>query len=85
MPLLTAVLRDDDPQAHPFPLVAAGMTDARHFDRLGIQTYGFLPMRLPPGLLPDLLHAPDERIPAAVPAPRAAAVGRVIRRYGRER
>ena len=57
------------------------MTDARHYDRLGIQTYGFLPMKLPPGLLPKLLHAPDERVPAAALARGAAALERTIARY----
>ncbi|MGI8411073.1 MAG: M20/M25/M40 family metallo-hydrolase [Solirubrobacteraceae bacterium] len=79
--LLSTVLREEDPAGHPFPLVTPGMTDARHFDRLGIQTYGFLPMRLPPGLLPDLLHARDERVPAAALTAGTAALGRVIERY----
>jgi acetylornithine deacetylase/succinyl-diaminopimelate desuccinylase-like protein len=57
------------------------MTDARHFDRLGIQTYGCLPMRLPPGLMPNLLHAVDERIPAGALTAGAAAIGRIIERY----
>ena len=42
-----------------------GVTDARFFARLGIQTYGFLPMKLPPGF--DFwsgVHGADERIPA---------------------
>ena len=79
--LLSEVLREEDPHGHPFPLVTAGMTDARHYDRLGIQTYGFLPMRLPRGRLPELLHAPDERVPAAALIAGAAALGRVIERY----
>jgi acetylornithine deacetylase/succinyl-diaminopimelate desuccinylase-like protein len=81
LPLLSTVLREDDPGGHPFPLVTAGMTDARHYDQLGIQTYGFLPMQLPPGRLPKLLHAPNERVPAAALAAGAAAIGRVIERY----
>ena len=75
------MLHEDDPACHPFPLVIAGVTDARHFDRLGMQTYGFLPMKLPPGLMPQLLHAPDERVPAAVLAPGAGAIARLIERY----
>ena len=81
LPLLSTVLCEDDPGGHPFPLVTAGMTDARRYDQLGIQTYGFLPMKLPPGRLPKLLHAPNERVPAAALAAGAAAVGRVIKRY----
>lgn len=79
--LLSSVLREDDPAGHPFPLVSAGMTDARHFDRLGIQTYGCLPMQLPPGLMPRLLHAADERVPAAALIAGAAALGRMVERY----
>lgn len=81
LPLLTGVLKEDDPACHPFPLVNAGMTDARHFDRLGIQTYGFLPMQLPPGLMPQLLHAANERIPAAALTAGARAIARLIERY----
>jgi acetylornithine deacetylase/succinyl-diaminopimelate desuccinylase-like protein len=80
-PLLTSVLHEEDPEGHPFPLVTAGMTDARHYDRLGIQTYGFLPMRLPPGLMPKLLHATDERITVDALAPGVAAIRRVVDRY----
>lgn len=79
--LLSTVLREEDPAGHSFPLVSPGMTDAQHFDRLGIQTYGFLPMRLPPGLLPNLLHGRDERVPAAALTAGTAALKRVIERY----
>lgn len=79
--LLSAVLREEDPGGYPFPLVTPGMTDARHFDRLGIQSYGCLPMRLPPGLMPTLLHAPNERVPATALTNGAAALGRIINRY----
>jgi acetylornithine deacetylase/succinyl-diaminopimelate desuccinylase-like protein len=61
---LAAVLRDADPEGVPVPLVLTGVTDARFFSTLGIQTYGFLPMRLPPDLdFLSLVHAADERVP----------------------
>lgn len=61
---LAGVLRDADPGAHPIPLVLTGVTDARFFSQLGIQTYGFLPMRFPAGLdFLSLVHAADERVP----------------------
>lgn len=61
---LAGVLRDADPGAHPVPLVLTGVTDARFFCRLGIQTYGFLPMRFPAELdFLSLVHAADERVP----------------------
>lgn len=63
---LADVLRAADPQGIPLPYMLSGVTDARFFNRLGIQTYGFLPMNLPPEFsFASLLHAADERIPVA--------------------
>lgn len=62
--LLAAVLRQHDPGCVPIPMLAPGYTDARYISRLGIQTYGFLPMRLPPHIGTELLHAAGERVPA---------------------
>jgi len=46
------------------PLLLSGVTDGRFFKRLGIQTYGFTPMKLPPDFkFTRLIHAEDERIP----------------------
>ncbi|MGH3049853.1 MAG: M20/M25/M40 family metallo-hydrolase [Gaiellaceae bacterium] len=61
---LAAVLRERDPGCTPIPMLAPGYTDARYVSRIGIQTYGFLPMRLPPHIGTELLHAPNERVPA---------------------
>jgi acetylornithine deacetylase/succinyl-diaminopimelate desuccinylase-like protein len=62
---LAGTLRELDHQAKPIPLLLPGVTDGRFFSQLGIQTYGFLPMRLPPQLpFMQLIHAPNERIPA---------------------
>jgi acetylornithine deacetylase/succinyl-diaminopimelate desuccinylase-like protein len=63
-PMLTDIIRSHDPGGVPIPALIPGYTDARHFARLGIQTYGFLPMRLPREISVDLIHAPDERVPA---------------------
>jgi acetylornithine deacetylase/succinyl-diaminopimelate desuccinylase-like protein len=61
---LAEILREADPAGTPTPLMIHGVTDARFFARLGIQTYGFLPMQLPPGFsFWETLHAADERIP----------------------
>lgn len=63
---LADILRQADPDGVPIPLVLPAVTDARHFARLGIQTYGFLPMQLPPDFnFSATIHAADERIPAA--------------------
>jgi acetylornithine deacetylase/succinyl-diaminopimelate desuccinylase-like protein len=64
MPLLTAVMTERDPGCVPIPMLLPGYTDARYISKLGIQTYGFLPMRLPPEIGTSLVHAADERIPA---------------------
>jgi acetylornithine deacetylase/succinyl-diaminopimelate desuccinylase-like protein len=62
---LAETLREADPEGIPVPLLLVGVTDARHFAPLGIQTYGFLPMRLPPGFnFQSVIHSADERIPA---------------------
>jgi len=63
-PMLADILRQADPDGVPIPALLPGYTDARHFARLGIQTYGFLPMRLPKEISVDLIHARDERVPA---------------------
>jgi acetylornithine deacetylase/succinyl-diaminopimelate desuccinylase-like protein len=60
--LLADIVRRADPEGIPFPYVLSGVTDARYFSRLGIQTYGFLPMDLPQGLI-GTVHAADERVP----------------------
>jgi len=61
---LAGVLREADPQGMPIPLLLSGVTDGRFFSRLGIQTYGFLPMQLPDDFnFSATIHAADERIP----------------------
>jgi len=61
---LAGVLREADPEGIPVPMVLPAATDARHFAELGIQTYGFTPMQLPPDLaFLSTVHAADERIP----------------------
>ncbi len=61
---LAGILRELDPGAQPIPYLLSGVTDGRWFARLGIQTYGFLPMTLPPDFkFFEVVHAADERIP----------------------
>jgi len=61
---LSRILKDADPGGIPVPLLLSGISDARFFSRLGIQTYGFTPMKLPKGFnVAELIHAADERIP----------------------
>ena len=61
---LADVLRELDPLAKPIPMLLPAVTDGRFFSRLGIQTYGFLPMQLPADMnFMRLIHAEDERLP----------------------
>jgi acetylornithine deacetylase/succinyl-diaminopimelate desuccinylase-like protein len=63
---LGSVLKDLDPSAIPLPFVMSGVTDARFFSKLGIQTYGFTPLQLPEDFsFISTIHAADERVPVA--------------------
>jgi acetylornithine deacetylase/succinyl-diaminopimelate desuccinylase-like protein len=64
--MLAGVLRELDPDGIPVPFMQPGVTDARFFAALGIQTYGFVPLRLPPDFdFPSVVHAADERVPVS--------------------
>jgi acetylornithine deacetylase/succinyl-diaminopimelate desuccinylase-like protein len=53
-----------DPDARIVPYMLSGGTDAKHFARLGIRCFGFIPLRLPPELdFAALFHGVDERVP----------------------
>jgi acetylornithine deacetylase/succinyl-diaminopimelate desuccinylase-like protein len=63
---LSSTLKSLDPSAIPIPYVMAGVTDARFLSLLGIQTYGFTPLKLPDGFnFVSTIHAADERVPVA--------------------
>jgi len=80
---LAGILRRADPGGVPIPLVLPAVTDARHFARLGIQTYGFLPMQLPPAFnFSATIHAADERIPAAALDFGTAAIFELLTSFG---
>jgi acetylornithine deacetylase/succinyl-diaminopimelate desuccinylase-like protein len=79
---LAAIIRELDPAGIPVPMLQVGVTDGRFFARLGIQTYGFLPLELPQGFeFTKLIHAADERVPANALRFGAEAVGRAVERY----
>ena len=79
---LAAILRELDPTGKPVPLLMPGVTDGRFFSRIGIQTYGFLPLTLPADFkLFSIVHAADERVPADAVRFGAEAVGRAVERY----
>jgi acetylornithine deacetylase/succinyl-diaminopimelate desuccinylase-like protein len=80
---LAAVLTELDPAGVPVPFVGSGVSDARFFGRLGIQTYGFTPMLLPAGIdFAPLIHGADERIPVAALEFGTEAILRLLRRMG---
>ena len=82
--LLAGVLKERDPAATAVPMLLPGVTDGRIFAKLGIQTYGFLPMRLPKDLgFTELLHAADERVPVDALEFGTGAIQAVLERYGR--
>jgi acetylornithine deacetylase/succinyl-diaminopimelate desuccinylase-like protein len=79
---LAGVIRELDPEGVPVPLLQIGVTDGRFFSRVGVQTYGFLPMRLPDDFkFEKLIHAADERIPVEALEFGAEAVWRAIQRF----
>ncbi len=80
---LADILRDVDPDGIPVPLLLSGTTDGRLFSRLGIQTYGFLPMLLPEDFnFIRTIHAADERIPIEAVDFGANAIFRLLRCFG---
>jgi acetylornithine deacetylase/succinyl-diaminopimelate desuccinylase-like protein len=54
----------EDSGARVVPYLMSGGTDAKAWDRLGIRSFGFSPLRLPPDLdFVSLFHGVDERVP----------------------
>jgi acetylornithine deacetylase/succinyl-diaminopimelate desuccinylase-like protein len=81
--LLAGILREADPEGIPVPLLLSGVTDARFFSQLGVQTYGFLPMALPEDFnFTQTIHAADERIPIESVGFGANAIYELLRRFG---
>jgi acetylornithine deacetylase/succinyl-diaminopimelate desuccinylase-like protein len=61
---MTRSLLAEDPDAVVAPYLMSGGTDAKHFNRLGLRSYGFAPLRLPADLdFTALFHGVDERVP----------------------
>ena len=55
---------DFDPGAHAVPILTVGFTDAQYLKKLGMNCYGFTPIKLPPDIsFPTLYHGHNERIP----------------------
>ncbi len=61
---ITASILDEDPGARVAPYLMSGGTDAKHWRKLGIRSFGFAPLRLPAELdFTALFHGVDERVP----------------------
>ena len=79
---LADILREFDPKGIPVPLLLSAISDARFFSRLGIQTYGFLPMPLPENFnFSQTIHAADERIPIEALNFDTNAIFEVLKRF----
>lgn len=82
-PMLSQVLREADPDGVPTPYMVSGATDGRVFAKIGIQTYGFTPMKLPEDFnFGATVHAADERIPVEAVAFGANAIFTALQRFG---
>jgi acetylornithine deacetylase/succinyl-diaminopimelate desuccinylase-like protein len=80
--LFASVLKEADPGCVPVPSLVTGGTDARHFARLGIRTYGFLPLNIPADFNSSpTIHAADERVPVSALEFGAACVYEAVMRY----
>ena len=81
-PLLAELLVEMDPDAIPIPFLLPAVTDGRWFNQLGIQHYGFLPMRLPADYeFQATVHAADERIPVDALQQGADTILKLLLRY----
>jgi acetylornithine deacetylase/succinyl-diaminopimelate desuccinylase-like protein len=79
---LAQIVRELHPGSVPVPMLQAGVTDARFLSRAGVQTYGYLPLKLPEDFeLWPLIHNADERVPADALAFGVEAITQAIARY----
>ncbi len=61
---MTRSILAEDPEGIVAPYTMSGGTDAKHFRKLGMRSYGFAPLRLPADLdFTALFHGVDERVP----------------------
>lgn len=80
--LLAAIVKERDSEGVPVPFLLPAVTDGRWFNQLGIQHYGFLPMRLPDDFVfQSTVHAANERIPVEALHHGCEAMLDLLRRY----
>jgi acetylornithine deacetylase/succinyl-diaminopimelate desuccinylase-like protein len=81
--VLKGALLRNDPQAHVTPYMMSGATDAKYLAKIGVPTYGFTPIQMPPELnFIELFHAHDERAPVAGLAWGARVLFEVLKQSG---
>jgi acetylornithine deacetylase/succinyl-diaminopimelate desuccinylase-like protein len=80
---LAGILKELDPDGVPIPMLMSAFTDGRFFTRLGIQTYGYIPMKLPKKFkFIETIHAADERIPIKAVEFGTNAIYLTLQRFG---
>jgi len=63
---IVSSLAAEDPDGVTVPTCLPIGSDAKHFARLGIRCYGFVPLRLPSSFdFPAMFHGVDERVPVS--------------------
>ncbi|WP_020501839.1 M20/M25/M40 family metallo-hydrolase [Sciscionella marina] len=63
---MSEALRAEDPEAVPVPFCMGGGTDAKAFSAIGLDCYGFSPLRLPAEYpYREMPHGVDERVPVS--------------------
>ena len=79
---LADIINEQDPAGVSVPMLMPAGTDGRHFARLGIQTYGWMPMNLPADFdFLKTIHAANERVPVASLEFGAEALHRLLQRF----
>jgi acetylornithine deacetylase/succinyl-diaminopimelate desuccinylase-like protein len=80
--LVADLLRERGAVDDVVPFVLPAATDGRHFARLGIRSYGFIPLPLPADFEPlALFHAAGERIPVSALTGGAELLSELVTRW----
>ena len=79
---LAEIIAEHDPEGVSVPMLMPAGTDGRHFARLGIQTYGWMPMNLPAEFdFLKTIHAANERVPVSALEFGAEALYQLLLRF----
>ena len=79
---LAGIISEQDNGGVSVPMLMPAGTDGRHFARLGIQTYGWMPMNLPADFdFLKTIHAANERVPVSALEFGSEAIFRLLQRF----